>query len=298
MIINYRYADSFTEIQQIQLANFGLKVKQGFNALIIDSNHPNFNEVKDMFDDWEEETLKTIKYSKLDFEKAESYEINAEKYLGYAKPDVEEIIDTYKYPFDIYPQYKDVYEVKATGKYGMLRGKQIGSFKISGEPKWGKNHLASLFGATDCFFTTPEVYNDIFKPLNILSMPVIDFKSGKTLKTIVQILPQGVSQNKLNIKRENINKTIKIDEWNLTKYVLRGDVPFPDLEKSDKRYDFYESQEYFGDGGLNLKSIIISKKLYNLIVENKLKGLNIIPMLAPPRWRQSMTGDHINNTQT
>ena len=280
MIINYRLADNFDSKQKNILKKYNIDVEEGFDAFEILNTNPYFEEVKELFkDDWELDTSSNMVYDKHEYQNADTYAIHAKKYLGYAKPDTEKVVDTFEFPFDIYPQNKNVFEVKEESeKFGMLKGKQIGYYQVKGEPKWGKNDIASLFGVYDDFFTKPQIYKSFFKPLGIESKPVLDYKTQKPLKTIVQLVTQGVSNYKLNIEPKSIKKAFDIKEWNLIKYVLRTDKKEPLFTGHDS-YDFFRSQEYFGDGMLNVNRIYISKKLYNIITDNKLKGLNIEPLI-------------------
>lgn len=64
-----------------------------------------------------------IVFSEKDKENAEYLTIYASKILGDAKPDTENKINTFTYPFTVYPYYKDVFEIVDTDEeYGLLRG--------------------------------------------------------------------------------------------------------------------------------------------------------------------------------
>ena len=93
---------------------------------------------------------------------------------------------------------------KASEQYGVLRGKQTGYISVSGEPKWGKSSIGALFWLEDILFTTPEVYQKIFEPLGIKYRKVLGYGNQKPLKTIVQLIPQGVSKSKLLLKKEHL----------------------------------------------------------------------------------------------
>ena len=280
MKINYRFPKNFNSEQKNILKEYNIDIDIGFDAFTILNTDKYFNEVKELFkDDWESLAFPNMIYNKKEYESADTYVIHAKKYLGYAKPDTEKIVDTFEFPYNIEPQYKGVFKVKAQSKeFGMLKGEQIGYYQMKGEPKWGKNHIASLFDVFDDFFVKPEVYKNFFEPLGIESRKVLDFKTRKPLKTVIQLVTQGISKYKLNIDPKSINISYEIKEWGITKYVLRGDKKEP-LFTGNNDYDFFRSQEYFGDGGMNLNNIYISKKLYNIITDNKLKGLNIEPLI-------------------
>ncbi|PQL94661.1 hypothetical protein [Apibacter adventoris] len=105
-----------------------------------------------------------IVFSEKDKENAEYLTIYASKILGDAKPDTENKINTFTYPFTVYPYYKDVFEIVDTDEeYGLLRGEQIGNYSLNGEPKWGNSNIASANYIENAFFTPLETYESIFK---------------------------------------------------------------------------------------------------------------------------------------
>jgi hypothetical protein len=61
-------------------------------------------------------------------------------------------------------------------------------------------------------------------------------------------------------------------------HIHRGGYTFEKNIFSSK-FDFYLSNEWFGSGGEAYRLSIISKKVYEIIIKHKLKGLNIEPIL-------------------
>ncbi|MFK8288387.1 hypothetical protein ACI76W_03925 [Capnocytophaga canimorsus] len=279
MNVSYRF---FAELSAIRQAGFDLP--NDGSVFIIQGNDERLDKVKQILgSEWRNYCFAEMEFTEEERSSAPYLSIRASKNLGYLQPEdryeevEEEGLAEYPYPFDVYPYFKDVYELAGkSDTFGMLRGKQIGSFKLQGEPRWGKAMIGSTFQAGDVFFTTFEVYNTIFKPLGIACREVLAYGNLAPLKTIVQIIPQGISKSKLIINEEYLLEKFFIKEWNLTKYVLSGDnVPL--FEARPSGYDFFISQEYFGDGGVNENEVFISQKLYQILKKNKIKGLNYIP---------------------
>lgn len=51
----------------------------------------------------------------------------------------------------------------------------------------------------------------------------------------------------------------------------------PSFESNVGNYDLFVTQELFGTGGMNLREIFISQKLYQLLKSNKINGLKYYP---------------------
>lgn len=283
MIFKYRIVKNFTPNDKIFLENLGISIKLGWDVFEINEVKSEvLNHLKAYFgNEWEDISQRLITYSNKEVSHAEHLYVYAKKYLGYAKPDVEEEVETFEPPFDIYPYYKDVFEVFATDEsYGLLRGKQIGNYQLKGKVKWGKSAIGSAHYINDAFFVKEKVYNTFLKPLNIESCPVIDYKTKKKMDGVVQILQQGISASPLQIVPEDCKEIISIPQWGIQKYILRDDIPYPRFKDSPGDYDFFYTQEHFGSGGLTQRGTIISQKFYEILKKNNIKGLNFHPLIT------------------
>lgn len=144
--------------------------------------------------------------------------------MGYPQPeDLDGNDELEKFPFNVFPYLKKVFEItKRSENFGIIRGKQIGSISLLSEPKWNKKGIGTIYWLEDTFFTTPSIYENIFKPLNIQSKSVIGYGNQKPLVTVVQLLPQGISSSKLNINDNNIDEKTHIPEWEITRFHLNN----------------------------------------------------------------------------
>ena len=186
MKVKVRIVENFSTIQQSKLEALGIKVKAEWDAFMIDVDNSIIEQVLKIVDN--SIIQRVAVFTETDRNNSPFLNIRSNKILGYAKPDEEDEVDAFPYPFDIYPYYKDVFEIVNTDpNYGMLRGKQVGSYSLSGEPKWGKKHIASAHYIEDSFFTTPEVYQTVFQPLGIKCLPVFNYKTKKTAKDYCSI---------------------------------------------------------------------------------------------------------------
>jgi hypothetical protein len=288
MRIKHRFFDNFSRKQVAELQQIGIKVEEGCDAFVLYADDPKFELVKQYFGDtWEEEYVSVTETDFTDKEKSNSPYLGiwARKRLGYPQPedwyDDDEEEDNEDNAPHLYRNNAYLYNVfeidKVSEMYGVLRGKQTGYLSISGEPKWGKSSVGALFWIEDILFTTPEVYQKVFEPLGIECRKVLGYGNQKPLKTIVQLIPQGVAKSKLLLQEEIVGEKANIQEWNLERYCLNGKGFYPSFENNPGDYDFFVSQELFGTGGMNLKENFISQKLYRRLKENNVKGLNYYP---------------------
>jgi hypothetical protein len=280
MKIKYRIVNNFNKEEQDKLERLGINVSEGWDSFEIDEHNQNVERIKNMLNkDWDNITQKKSYFSEKDRTLAPYLNIYSNKMLGYAKTDVEAVIDKYEYPFDLYPYYKGIFEIIKTDKqFGILRGNQNGYYFLENEPNWGGNDIASANYIEDAFFVKPEVYEKIFRPLNIKSLPVINYKTQTKLENVVQIVQQGISKSHLIINKTQIKEKTYIKNWNIDKYVLSDDSYYPSFDSSPGEFDFFYTHEYFGTGGLTQRNTIISKKLYSILKTNNIKGLNYYPM--------------------
>ena len=286
MRINYRFFGNFEKQDVLEFkTRFNIDISEGCDAFVVYEDDPIFEQVKARFGESWLDSVSVIDTDFTEKERGDSHylSIAATKMLGYPQP---EGLDDYdeddeeepEFPFDIYPYFENVFEVARTDhNYGMITGKQVGSFSLLGEPKWGKSNIGSIFWSGDVYFTTPTVYKTVFEPLGIKSCPVLGYGNQKPLTTVVQLLPQGISKAKLKIEEASIREIINVPSWDLKKYILNGKGFFPSFDGVPGDYDYFVSQEYFGDGGCNEKAVFVSQKLYSVLKKHGIKGLNYYP---------------------
>lgn len=281
MKTTYRFCDHFEEEDVLRLQSLGIKVKAGFDVFTVYEDSEQFEQAKRFFGkNWQDLVLSTAtEFTEAEKEKAPYLSIEPLKILGYPQPESrDEKKGKSCFPYDVYPYFENVFEIAGTSRdFGMLRGRQTGDFSFSGEPKWGKAGVGSIFWCGDAYFATPGVYEEIFRPLGITSRSVKRHRDKKTLETVVQLLPQGISESKLVIPEAYIDEIEEVPEWNIRKYMVNGKGFFPSFEQYPGNFDFFVSQEYFGDGGVNEKSVFISQRLYQRLKTNQIKGLEYRP---------------------
>jgi len=275
-----RVFKDFSENDKVELAKIGIKIDVGFDAFEIpEHEYEKVLFIKKCLKDASYQ--KRVNFSNDDLDNSDYLDMDARRLLGYPEPDSceRDEVDSFEYPFDIYPYYKDVFSVIDTDPdYGMLKGEQIGSYQLKGEPKWGKAVIGSYHFIYDTFFVTPNIYNLIFKPLGIECRPVINYRTKGILQNVLQLVSQGVAKSKLNLTEDYVDEVIVIKKWNLEKYMLKPDETRPNFLSEPGDYDFFSTQEYFGAGGITQRLSIISNRLYKILKKNKIKNLLFTPL--------------------
>ena len=276
MKVKYRVGVNFNSVQVSQLRELAIYVEQGFDVFKIYIDNPNLAKIQEIIgESWNKNIIPETEFSESDREKASYLNISPTKIFGYPQPEYTE----YEYPFDIYPYLKDVFEIDKTDpEYGALKGRQIGGFRLKQEPNWGSSSIGSAHEISDFIFVKPEIYREVFQPLGIKCLPVLEYKTKKELRTVVQLVPQGIAESALDIKKEQINEIQEVESWGIKKYILFDNNYYPSFIGNPGNFDFFLTQEYFGSGGMTDREVIISQKLYQLLKKHKIKGLYCSPM--------------------
>ena len=209
----------------------------------------------------------SAEYDKIDMENAEWYEIYTGEYQ-YPQPDDD--FGYLKYTFNL-TNYCD--------KCGI--GKiQNNPFRLKHEPKQKNNQFWGLYWERDAIFVREETKN-ILQKENIKGIhflqPVLH-KHNKPIEHFYQLIIETALDRGLDLSNVQENTC---NYCNRIKYNFpKGDGCIYDKRNFSQNMDFYVTNEYFGSGGSALKINIISKKVYEIIKNNKLKGLlHITPII-------------------
>lgn len=174
-----------------------------------------------------------------------------------------------------YPQPEDDYEETsydltnhcATCGIGKI---QKAPLRIKGEPNWGRRSIMQLNWIFDEFFTKPEIWETVFRPVGVGCLPVLNRSGAKPFETVVQLV---------------FEKSSPVDTTGLSfelcpvcgrkKYPpnSRGFLPRPTHPSGQA----FKSIEDFGAGGNAYKEIFVSQALYQTITNAKLLGVEFSP---------------------
>ncbi len=173
--------------------------------------------------------------------------------------------------------YKNItYDPESCCKTCYIGKIQQAPFRMRIEPQWGTRHAMQLNWVFDELFIRREVWQTHFRPLGIDCIPVIHHKKRMELESVVQLKIDEISP--VPLKLDGFNLEICPDcgrQRYECENLSRGF--FPEFNRN-MDCDIVKTKEWFGSGHSSSRRIIVSKKIYQIIQENKLKGFRFTPM--------------------
>jgi hypothetical protein len=160
--------------------------------------------------------------------------------------------------------------------------KQIASLKLKREPKLGKNQFSS-FGSGFELFCTPLVLEE-FSRQNVNGFetwPLLLENSGEPIESLKQIMVTEVAEPAIAeelVERECYSQTdcpVCGQTWHA--HYIRGMLPLRRAALKPN-VDFQLTNEWFGNGRTARREILVSQRVVRLILENKWKGAELIPI--------------------
>ncbi len=246
------------------LRDQGVDLPEDLDILIIDEAHPAWKFVASKIAKYDLFDFVQTKFSEADRKKASLLTMGTSWHWSYPQPE-----DSYR---------ESTYDPSAPGccKTCWLDHEQNAPFRMKSEPKWGTRHVLQLNWVFDEFFVRPEVYHDVFEKHRITSMPVIHHKTGKELKTVVQLVVDTISDISLEIDN---HATEHCDECGRDKLQPWARGYFPSFDGDPPEEAMFKTQEFFGSGGSANRAIVITSDLYQELKKLKIKGIECSPVL-------------------
>lgn len=255
------------------LTRHNIKYSEGLLLTFeISENKNEFNDIKEFLNNENGKTEQIrLEYSKEELEESKYLLMWLKKYSGYPQPEVLDVKNSYiNYTYDT----KDF----CTGCGGGLI--QNDSFYLKKSFNIEKVRFGGLYWVYDTFFITNELRElfDKEKFTGIEFLPVKNIKTKQTMDNVVQLKINAVFPEDLEYETKKVftckicnrNKILAKDD---TEYFTSKEI----LDNLDK--DFYLTKEYTGDGLLCCKRVIISNRVYKFLNSNKIKNINVIPIL-------------------
>ncbi len=242
------------------LSNLGIDVQLGFESFEIDESLSAWSELEPLIQDWQAVDVVKTKFTKSELDNAKYLKLSADWHWGYPQPDED------------FGYLDKSYDLSTYSKHSGIGKVQKAPIRIKGEPRWGKKNILQLNWLYDLFFIQPNIWESIFKPLNVENMPVIDHKKNTIAKTILQLVPQGMAELKLS---GYPSKTCP--DTCVEKYLPITKGFFPSIQNDDG-LDFIQSKEFFGSGHSAFQATIISASLYKKLINYKIKGIKFTPL--------------------
>jgi hypothetical protein len=234
----------------------GIEVKIGYNTILLFEDEINFKHKKETLDS-RTSYLKFSEYSFDEFKKAAHFHIELSQQQGYPKPE---------------NKYEEIfYEAKYRNEkesYLLIQKEDISASGIS-------KSIKGFFGINTLFFevfSDKNTYENLLKPLGIKSRKVLNGTRKNEIENIVQLIPQGVSL-------ENFSNKFKEEKIG-NKYRIISDYHEAFQGYTNKNtYDFFETKELFGFKEYTYRFPMISRKLYEILKNNKVKGCRYFPVI-------------------
>ena len=222
-------------------------------------DHPYWPDLEYLFKKWDAFDLTSTEFTASELNHASYLKMGCNWHHGYPMPD-----DDFGYCSVTYEHFCD--------KCGI--GKQKAPFRMRSKPQWGKRHIFRLHWVYDEYFVLPEVWEEVFKPVGIGSLPVLHHRTGKELETVVQLNIEKVATAPLNT--EGLSCEIcTVCGTKRYKPISRG---FQPALTSAQDEPIFKTLEYFGSGASSSKTVIVLAKLYQVIEKEKLKGVVFYPL--------------------
>tara|TARA_R110002049_G_C9112633_1_gene557842 strand:+ start:795 stop:1694 length:900 start_codon:yes stop_codon:yes gene_type:complete len=261
---------SFTpELWQLeQLRDLGLEVEGSQSSLVrlvafdIEESHPAWPEVASLIKDWKMGDVIMMKFTRSELNQARSLRMQSSWHHGYPQPD-----DDFGYlstSFDL----SEYCENCGIGK------RQVAPLQLKQEPRWGRRNILQLHWLYDEFFVLPDVWESVFQTSGVGCLPVIQYKTGQVLQSVVQLDLKVSGKSGLRLSKDQPCETCV--SCGRTKYqsICRG--LFPALRETPVD-SIVKSQEYFGSCASAWNAILVSARLFQKIRAHKLNGVNFIP---------------------
>ncbi len=265
MKIFHRVGINPDEQDVVDFAKAGIRLKAGYSVFEIEESDARWPKLKKLMDAKNKTTLTSTRFSMAEIDSATWLELQPTWHYGYPLPD-----DDFGFLSLTYDSNAVNYCLKC--RMGKI---QNSPFRIKGEPKWGRNHILQLNWVFDEYFVRNDVYDSVFKPLGIGCLPVLKYKSENELQTIVQLQIAKTADS--NLKIEGYSYEV-CSVCNRKRYLPITRGYFPTFSNLQKETYIMKSREEFGSGARSSHAVIVSNKLYRVIVENKLKGVSFYPL--------------------
>lgn len=232
----------------------------------------------------EEEKWKTELFQYLDNE-----DILSEIELIFSKQEMEEAewftirsIFRWEYPQPDESYMELTYDLKQYCSNCGSGSKQNDSFRVKKEPKWGQRNFLMLNWVEDELFISDKM-SRILKEKDLQGYKILNVSHSKKeipLEHMYQLCVETIMQPALINLDESIRMILRCKECGSVKYIGNGrQRTFKKEAFQEVNVDILKTSEVFGDGRICAREILISKKFYEMLRDNKLdRGLCIEPV--------------------
>ena len=261
MKIIHRISGNLTEIMKERLRSLDFGVDTGLSTFEVDESDPRWPTIKNYISEWELLDITSTNFTTDELKHSSWLEMGPTWHHGYPQPE------------DDFGYLESTYDLSRYCSKCGIEKKQRAPFRFKREPRWGRRHILQLNWVFDEFFVLPEVWESVFKPLDVPSSPVIDDRSGRELKSVVQLCI-GALAEATGLANHPSEVCASCAARKYSPFV-RGF--FPALASYPEGHMFKTSQ-YFGAGASAYRSVVISSALWQKLCEDKVKGAEFVPL--------------------
>jgi hypothetical protein len=144
--------------------------------------------------------------------------------------------------------------------------KQKAPFRMKGEPRWCRRGMMQMHWVYDYLFVRPEIWSAIFAPRGIGFLPVQNAR-GADLRTVLQV----VVDRDVDLCTEGLSYSV-CAKCSRVKYRQGPREAKPPLAEEPSG-QILTTREYFGDGGLATRLVIIAQGIAQALRAAKVRGV-------------------------
>jgi hypothetical protein len=251
------------------LRSLGISFKGSESPLLrmlwldIDEAHPGWPRLQPLLREWEAGNIVRTEFSSSERANAKYLVVYPGWHHGYPQPD-----NDFGFLNATYDLKGYCYECGA-GK------KPVAPFRMNGEPKWGKKQVLQLNWVYDEYFVLPAIWEEVFRPLGIGRIPVVDHRTGNDLQTVVQLDIRLTADSALSVNDQNPYEICR--SCNSKKYLPITHGSFPAFVR-DPACQACRTQELFGSGNSASNAIVVGNLVYRAIQSHRVTGATFVPL--------------------
>lgn len=216
--------------------------------------------------------LSGLPFSKKDIECSQFFYLRTSE-TGYPKPEDDYLQITFDdrngCPGGDLSRFKPV--IRGCGQ-GYL---QKAPFRLNKPSGMKSKQVFGIHWQFDVVFARIDIYEAVFAPLGVGSLPVIHHKSGNYFSDFVQLK----IEEEIDFHVDDLPYQIECEYCGKVKYMynLVGLRPAPTQTNSH----IFRSKQEFGSGFMSYKLVYISKELYNLMKHHRIHNCAFDPCKNP-----------------
>lgn len=241
--------------EQIEVLNeYGVNPKKGFTAIQIEYNL--YNRLEKYFKRWKISGIPYPEFTKEELKQSQLSAKSGSHEHGYPMPDMD------------FGYRKLTYDLSNYCPNCGIGFEQKDTFRLKSIPPEGKKRIFSLGWVFDELFVDRNLYEEVFKSLNIKCREVLQHKKDIPFENTVQLVLAETNE-KLDIP-ENIVETCST--CGRTKYQPMPQDFYPMYK--DIIAPIFKSKDYFGSGASAYKRIFVTKELRDKLIALKIEKEN------------------------